>query len=47
MVFTFFSKDLGPNSIILDNINLDDEHFDYCDPGTINHVRVMGWYNKI
>ena len=42
----FFSEDFGPNTVILDNIILDDEYFDYCDPETINHVRLMGWYNK-
>ena len=30
----------------MNNINLDNEHFDYCDPETISHVRHMGWYNK-
>ena len=39
---TFFNEDFGPNSIILDNINLGDEYFDYCDRETINHVRLMG-----
>ena len=43
---TFFSEDMDPNSTTHDNINLDDEHFDYCDPETINHVRFMGWYYK-
>ena len=42
----FFSEDLGSNSVILGNINLDDEHFDYCDSETINHVRLMSWYDK-
>ena len=40
---TFFSSDIGLNSITIDNINLGDDHFDYCDPETI---RLMGWYNK-
>ena len=39
---TFFSKDICLNSITLDNINLDDDSFDYYDPGTINRVRLMG-----
>ena len=39
---TFFSKDKGLNSIILDNDHdLDDDHFDYCNPETINHVRYV------
>ena len=42
----FFSEDIGLNSITLVNINLDHDHFDYCDPETINHVRLMGSYNK-
>ena len=33
---------MGLNSITLDNINFDDDHFDYCDP----HVRLIVWYNK-
>ena len=31
---------------MLDNINPDDEQFNYRDPKTINHVRLIGWYNK-
>ena len=31
---------------ILDNINLDDNNFDDCDLETINHVRLMAWYNR-
>ena len=42
---TFFSRDIGLNSITLENINLDDDHFDYCDPETINHVKPMAWHN--
>ena len=34
------------NSVILNNIYLDEEYFDYCDQETINDVRLMGWYNK-
>ena len=45
------SSYLGPNSIIFDNINLDDEYLDYCDLETINHVRldiliVLDWVGK-
>ena len=43
---TLFSEDIGLNSITIDNINLDDDHFDFCDPKTINHVTLMGKYNK-
>ena len=43
---TFFSEDFGFNSIIIDNIILDNGYFDYCDPKTINHVRLIGWYDK-
>ena len=43
---TFFSRDTNLNSVTLDNINLDDDGFDYCDPETINQVRLIGCYNK-
>ena len=43
---TFFSEDIGLNSITFVNFNLDDDHFDYCDSETINHVRVMGWHDQ-
>ena len=37
----------GLDSISLNNFNLDEDNFDYCDhPETINHVRLVGWYNK-
>lgn len=39
---TFSSKDLGPNSAVLDNDNLDVEYFGYCHPKAVNHVRHMG-----
>ena len=42
----FFSKDADLNSINFDNINLYDDHFDYCDPETINHVRFIVWHIK-
>ena len=35
---TFF---IGFNSITLDNVNLYDNDFNYCDPKTNNHVRLM------
>ena len=35
---TFFSNDIGRNTIKLNNINLDDDNFDDCDPETINNV---------
>ena len=43
--FTFFSNDIGLNSILLDNINIDDDNFDNCDSETISHVRLMTWHN--
>ena len=43
---TFSSKDLGPNSAVLDNDNLDVEYFGYCHPKAVNHVRLMGWKYK-
>ena len=42
----FFSNDIGLNSITFDNINLDDDNFDDCDPGTIAHVRLMARRNR-
>ena len=42
----FFGNNIGLSSIILDNINLDNDNFDDCDPEGINHVRLMGWYNR-
>ena len=43
---TFNSNDIGLNSRTLHNINLDDNNFDDCDTETINHVKLMGWYNR-
>ena len=43
---TFFINDIGRNSISLDNFNLDDVKFYYCNPETINQFSLMGWYNK-
>ena len=43
---TFFINDIGLNSVSLFNINLDNESSDYCYPETINHVKLMGWYNR-
>ena len=35
---TFFSEGLAPNTIDLNNINLDHDNFDEDDPETITHV---------
>ena len=40
-VVTFFRNDIGLDSIILKNINLNDDNFDDCDPETINYIRLM------
>ena len=45
-IVTFFSNDIGLNSVIMNNINLDDDDFGDCDPETINHGRLMAWYNR-
>ena len=45
-IVTFFSNDIGLNSISLSNTNLVEEKFDDGDPETINHFRLMAWYNK-
>ena len=42
---TFFSNDIGLNSITLDN--LDDDVSDDCDPETISFDRVMDWHNRV
>ena len=42
---TFFSEDKDHNSINLDNINLDDDHFEYCVPETVNHDLRVGIRN--
>ena len=42
----FFVSDIGLSSVSLFNINLNNENFDYYDPETINHFRLMGQYNK-
>ena len=33
-------------SISVYNVNLNDENFDYFDPETINHIKLMGQYDK-
>ena len=38
---TFFNRDTTRY-----NINRDGDHFDYRDPKTINHVRLMSWYYR-
>ena len=43
---TFFSNKMGILIICLNNINFDDVNFDENDPGTITHVRLIGWRNK-
>ena len=43
---TFFSNDIGLNSITLDNINLDDNNFDYWDTETISHIKLMAEHNR-
>ena len=43
---TFSSRDIGLSIITFDNINLNGDHFDYCDPETIIHVKLMSWHNK-
>ena len=45
-IFTFFSNDIDLNSVNLNNVNLVDDNFDNYDPKTINHVKLMAWYNR-
>ena len=40
-IVTYFSSDMGLNTINLNNVNLDVDNFDDYDPETINHVRLM------
>ena len=42
----FFSNDKGLNIVTLDSINLDDYNFDNFDLETINHIKLMGSYNR-
>ena len=46
-IVTYFSSDMGLNTINLNNVNLDVDNFDDYDPKTINHVRLMTWYNRL
>ena len=41
-----FSNDKGLNIVTLDSNNLDDNNFDKVDPEIINHIKLMGWYNR-
>ena len=43
---TFFTSDIGPNSITLSNINFDDRNLDDCDAGTNNYVKLVAGHNK-
>ena len=45
-IVKFFSNDIGLNRINLNNVNLDDNNFVNCSLETINHVRLMAWYNR-
>ena len=45
-IVTFFSNDVGLNSIKLKNVNLGDDNFGNSDPKTNNHVRLwILWIN--
>ena len=45
-IVTFFSIDIGLNCMNLNNVNIDDDNFGDYDPETINHFRLMAWYNR-
>ena len=45
-IVTFFRNGKALNSVNLTNINLDDDNFDYYDPKTINHIRLIALYNR-
>ena len=42
----FLRDDVGFNIIDLSNINFNDDNFDEDDPETINHVRLMAWFDR-
>ena len=45
-IVTFFSNDIDPNSTNLNKISLDDDNCEDSDPKTMNHVRLMAWYDR-
>lgn len=45
-IVTFFTNDVGLNSIKLKNANLGDDNFGNSDPKTNNHVKLMASLNK-
>ena len=46
-IIIFLSNDMSFNTIILNNINLDDDdNFDKDDPEIINLLRLMDWCNR-
>ena len=45
--FAFFSNDKGLNIVTLESINPEGNNFDNFDPETINHIILMGWYNRL
>ena len=45
-IVTFFSDDMGLNTIDLNSINFDNNNFNDDDPETIIHVRFMAWCNR-
>ena len=45
-IATFYSTDIGLNSINFNNVNCDDDNFDDYNPGNIDYIRVTAWYNR-
>ena len=43
---TYFTDEMGLNTVDLNNINLDNDNFDEDDPETIIHVILMDWCNS-
>ena len=40
------SNGIGLNSLNCNNVNLDENKLDDCDPATVNHVKLLAWYNR-
>ena len=45
-IATFYSTDIGLNSINFNHVNRDDDNFDDYNPENIDYIRVTTWYNR-
>ena len=46
-IVTFLSDNMGVNTIDINNINVDVDTLDKDDPETINHCRIITWFNRL